>query len=752
MTTDSKASLDLDDNAYDAQKRDTRRLILISLIVALVAIAIGILAGYFIGVKVQSDRDDSDAKTSAIKQEEENLELHRKAVHFVSAEELKETLRYFTSVPHAPASKETYDQALYIKNKWLSYGFDNVDLKNYSVLLSFPEKPGEIIIQDGGNKELNRTVIDTKFLEASENDSRVLPPFNAFSPAGTVKGKLVYANYGRTSDFEELAKHGINCTGKIVLMRLGKTSRIYKPMRAHKAGAVGLIIFMDPEEYAKKGTSKVYPEYNWLPDSAVQRGTIKATSVRGDTLTPGYPAIPGIYRLPMDEAKKELPQIPVQPISYRDAIPLLRMLRGSVKDSSFQGALPLTYGIEMDPSDNRTVTLTVNTVLQRKVVTNVIGTIRGKQEPDKLVLLGNHRDAWTFGAADGSSGTAALMETSRAMGEIIKKGWRPRRSIVFCSWGAEEPQLMGSAEWLEEFSKLLYSRSVAYLNVDMSVDGRYSFRAKSMPIMDWVLADSAKKVQSPYGNESVFDEWIRKLPSTTKSAGLPKLQEIRSGSDYAVFYQRLGIPCVDIRYTYDRKTAGNPLYHTVHDTFRWMSTLIDPDFRYHRVTTRVWLQLSLTLADSAVLPLNTTRYWDMLTYGVSYFEKRFGSKLGALNVTLDDIKDVITDFKKASDSFEDIVAGVDKNNDVKVSQLNHRLLMLERAFIDNSPIMPGKPFQRHVILTPSYHVSSSYFGGVAEALYRVDQATANAEDVKRQISSVVYGIRSAITILSLKGI
>ncbi|EDO43722.1 predicted protein [Nematostella vectensis] len=692
MTTDSKASLDLDDNAYDAQKRDTRRLILISLIVALVAIAIGILAGYFIGVKVQSDRDDSDAKTSAIKQEEENLELHRKAVHFVSAEELKETLRYFTSVPHAPASKETYDQALYIKNKWLSYGFDNVDLKNYSVLLSFPEKPGEIIIQDGGNKELNRTVIDTKFLEASENDSRVLPPFNAFSPAGTVKGKLVYANYGRTSDFEELAKHGINCTGKIVLMRLGKTSRIYKPMRAHKAGAVGLIIFMDPEEYAKKGTSKVYPEYNWLPDSAVQRGTIKATSVRGDTLTPGYPAIPGIYRLPMDEAKKELPQIPVQPISYRDAIPLLRMLRGSVNDSSFQGALPLTYGIEMDPSDNRTVTLTVNTVLQRKVVTNVIGTIRGKQEPDKLVLLGNHRDAWTFGAADGSSGTAALMETSRAMGEIIKKGWRPRRSIVFCSWGAEEPQLMGSAEWLEEFSKLLYSRSVAYLNVDMSVDGRYSFRAKSMPIMDWVLADSAKKVQSPYGNESVFDEWIRKLPSTTKSAGLPK------------------------------------------------------------VTTRVWLQLSLTLADSAVLPLNTTRYWDMLTYGVSYFEKGFGSKLGALNVTLDDIKDVITDFKKASDSFEDIVAGVDKNNDVKVSQLNHRLLMLERAFIDNSPIMPGKPFQRHVILTPSYHVSSSYFGGVAEALYRVDQATANAEDVKRQISSVVYGIRSAITILSLKGI
>ncbi|KAK2563784.1 N-acetylated-alpha-linked acidic dipeptidase 2 [Acropora cervicornis] len=434
--------------SYTRQKR--RPFVVAGIILGFfVVAALGIVVGYFIG------RGQIKSCDEGKKHDDQSDKLRKEAVEMVSTDELRSNLEYFTKVPHFPGSKENYELAKYIRNKWKEYGFTSVTMKKYIVMLSRPIKPGFVSLYHGGS-EIFRSADQETFYIPSENNSNVVTPFNAYAPSGRVKGKLVYANYGREEDFDALEKLGVNCSGKIVIMRYGKIGRATKSKRAHKLGAIGAIYYMDPQDYARKE---------------------------------------GMYRLPKEEAEKLLPQIPVQPIGYKDAYPLLKTLVGELPSSpSFQGALNFTYGVEMAENGTRTVLLNVTNENYDADVYNVVGVIEGTTHPDELVMLGNHRDAWIFGAADPSSGTAAMMELSRVLGEQLKKGWRPKRTIVLLSWGAEEPQYMGSVEWLEEYSRLLSARAVAYLNVDMSVDGNYSFRAKSAPLMDWVLAKATMKV------------------------------------------------------------------------------------------------------------------------------------------------------------------------------------------------------------------------------------------------------------------
>lgn len=724
-----------------------RVLIIVGVVLAfLVVAAIGVVVGYFIG------RSDGGKKS----QTPMNLEnIHKEAVEMVSTDELRSNLKYFTEVPHFPGSEENYDLAKYIKNKWKGYGFTSSKLKKYIVMLSRPTKPGFVAMYDGSNQEIYRSAAQETFLVPSENSSKVVTPFNAYAPSGSVRGKLVYANYGRDEDFDALTRIGVNVSGKIVIMRYGKVGRATKSKRAHKLGAIGAIYYMDPQEYAKEGVDKVYPEYNWMPSTGVQRGNIKSTPIRGDPQTPGYPSVEGMYRLPKEEAEKLLPQIPVHPIGYKDAYPLLKTLVGKLPpNASFQGHLNFSYGVKMADNDSRQILLNVSNENYLADVYNVVGVIKGSTHPDELVMLGNHRDAWIFGAADPSSGTAAMMELSRVLGEQIKKGWRPKRSIVFLSWGAEEPQYMGSVEWLEEYSRLLSARGVAYLNVDMSVDGNYSFRAKSAPLLDWVLARGTMAVQSPLGNESAFDEWIRKIPNRLGMNYLPRFQLPRAGSDYVNFIQRLGIPIVDIRYTYNSKTSSNPLYHTVHDNFWWMSNLIDPKFKYHQVTTRVLTQITMTLADAVILPFNVTHYSvNLKEYTVrikNNFEKDF-TKHNA-SKELEFLDQAVQKFQETAEKFDEYVLKADKEDDTIVRKINNRLLNVERSFINLEPILQENPLQRHVVLTHSPSIRYDWYGGVVDAIFRARKGLLTSEDVKKQISIVSYGINSATHVLELEPI
>ncbi|XP_078359878.1 glutamate carboxypeptidase 2-like isoform X1 [Oculina patagonica] len=741
---------------FSPKHRQGRRRLLVAAILCLVLfLVLGIVIGYFIGRKTAST--DCDARVQPTPSQSSHLDLakiHKDAVEMVSTKQLRDFLKFFTKKPHFPGSNESYELAKHMQEKWKDYGID-VTMKKYIIMLSRPKKPGVVVLYNG-SEEINRSAPQEAFLIPSENNSLVVPPFNAYAPSGSVRGKLVYANYGREQDFDELKRLKVNCTGKIVIMRYGKVGRSTKNKRAHKAGAIGAIYYMDPEDYAKQGVNKVYPDYNWMPSTGVQRGNIKSSPIRGDPQTPGYPSVEGMYRLPKEEAKKLLPQIPVHPISYKDAEPLLRTLVRNVvlANSSFQGGLNFPYGIQMAENDAREVLLNVTNELFEADVYNVMGVIKGSTHPDELVLLGNHRDAWVFGAADASSGTAAMMELSRVLGEQLNKGWKPKRTIVLLSWGAEEPQYMGSVEWLEEYSRLLSARAVAYLNVDMAVDGNYSFRAKSAPLLDWVLARGAMKVQSPQGDETAFDEWLRKIPNTMGFNYLPRLQQPRAGSDYVNFIQRLGIPIVDIRYTYNNKVAGNPLYHTVHDNFWWMSHLIDPDFKYHQVTTRIWTQITMTLADAVILPLNVTHYGANMKVFTTKIKEKFKDDFNtyAVKKELDYLEEAVKNFQDTAKVFDAFVEKADKEDDAVVRRINTRLINVERAFINLQPILQANPLQRHVVLTHSPTISYNWYGGVVDAIYRARKGLVTGEEIKKQVSIVAYGINSAAQVLKLSPI
>ncbi|EDO42629.1 predicted protein [Nematostella vectensis] len=549
--------------------------------------------------------------------------------------------RYFTRIPHSTASAENHQLAEYIQDKWQQYGVERVVLKKYDALVSVPEEPGYVTVRDSDGQVIFKSAGREKPLLPEENSTRVLPPYSAYSPSGEVTGTLVYAYRGRHKDFQDLEDIGVNVTGKIVIFQYSKSNRASQVLRAQKNGAVGVILYSDPSEVACEGLDKVYPLYNWMPSTGVTRGNIKTTHYSGDPLTPGRPAVDGMYRIPMDEIKQELPQIPVLPISYGDMTYLMGTLDGKVPDDSWRGGLPVDYGIQSRSNNTTTVTLSVKNNLSIKPIYNVIGEIRGVEEPGKdiyqyLVIVGCHRDAWVFGGTDGSSGTAALMEVARVLGELLKKGWRPRRTIVMASWGGEEMGTIGSTEWTEEHAKILSSRALAYINVDMSVDGNATFRAKSVPLMHKVIREAAKKVPGSRGTGTLYEDWVNASPSEESSA-LPLMERLAFSSDYISFYATQGVPSLDIRYTYDKvktNTRNNPLYHTLHDTFDLMAAFIDPDFKLQQVTTRAWLQCILDLADSTIIPFGVTDYAVTIEKARDELVEEYGVQLEENKVTL----------------------------------------------------------------------------------------------------------------------
>ena len=394
---------------------------------------------------------------------------------------------------------------------------------------------------------------------------------------------------------------------------------------AAKAGAIGLLLYSDPADSAPKG-AETYPKSWWLPTSGVQRGTLLVTD--GDPLTPNYPSIKNAYRRPLDKVMNDtLPQIPVLPISAINAGQLLKDLKGQFvsNTSDWQGGLGFSYRLGPGYEDGTTVYLEVNNVLETRPIYNVIGTIVGSVEQDRYVLLGNHRDAWVFGGIDPSGGTACLMETVQGFAYMLKQGWRPRRTIKFCSWGAEEYGLIGSTEWGEEYGKIFGNRAVAYLNVDIPVEGSHRLYLTSSPLLNTVLVNATKRVSSPNSSyESLYDFWFQ------RNGGKAYFFTPGSGTDYSVFFQHIGIPSSDTEFSYDYdklKISIYPAYHSVHDTFAYVKKFVDPNFHYHLTIARVWLQTAFSLSDERVLPLDCVAYANALQTYVTQLEKTVTDKL-----------------------------------------------------------------------------------------------------------------------------
>lgn len=662
----------------------------------------------------------------------------------MSAENIERNLRNLTLKPHHASSDRNKELAQIIKQEWTSYGF-NVKLVRYNVLLSFPEK-GKIngaTLQDANGTVQFLTAKNEKVLEPSEESPDALPPFSAFSPTGKAKGDLVYVNYGRLSDFKLLIDNGVNCSGKIVIARYGHVFRGDKVTNAQKYGAKAILIYSDPQDYAPVPDEDLYPHGWWLPRSGVQRGSILMGT--GDPLTPRYPAKDGVLRKSSSEIK--MPYIPAHPISAEDAEQFLSRLGGVDAPPDWQGGLNITYRlgpgftaaykdwkVEVETNNNHT----------RRDIYNVIAVLRGSVEPDRLVLLGNHRDAWVFGGIDPSSGTACMMEIAKALGQKFKQGWRPRRSIVLCSWGGEEYGLLGSTEWVEDNIHLLYQRAVAYLNVDSPIRGNYSLYVRASPLLHQVLYNASKQVTNPVDkNQSVYKNWLDKFPG--EDGRHPKIPPLGSGSDYSAFCQRAGVPSADIRYVFNMlqfhsNISSYPTYHSIHDTFAYVKKFVDPDFTTHLAVAQVWGSAAFLLAETPVLPINCSDYAVALNKGLSNVQKKYERALTQKGISLEYLVKAVKKFEEGAKSMQTLMKNVDISDPWSLAFINDRLTGLEKNFL-NPEGLPGRPLYWHSIFAPSLHNSyaSATFPGLHDAL--VDAVSNGTWAlVKQELSNTIVAI------------
>ncbi|KAJ2899501.1 Vacuolar protein sorting-associated protein 70, partial [Coemansia aciculifera] len=529
-----------------------------------------------------------------------------------SAELLREHLQYYASGTHVAGINRT--QAVYTRDYFEAQGVD-ANIVQYYPWLNYPVGQRVALFNESTlavEFEAGLTE-DVVAGDAASEDPNNLPAFLGFSAHGNVTGQLVYANYGAMSDFKALKAAGISIKDKIVLVRYGGVLRGLKVQGAEQGGARGVLIYSDPADdgYCM---GKVYPNGLWRPESSFQRGSVSLIQVYpGDPLTPGRPSTKDARRLDPKDAKC-LTRIPSLPLSYRDAEPLLRALVGHGMNASeiakdWVGGLT-SRGVEYWTGPS---TLSVNLLnhveYKTTPIQNVIGRIPGSEEPDRAVIIGNHRDAWCAGATDPSSGSAVLLELARSFGELMKLGWRPRRTIIFASWDAEEYSLVGSTEWVEDNIDWIRADVVAYVNVDAAVMGS-EFGASASPMLKDLLFSVTKQVGFPGTNETVYDAWLRQSESDVPIDGVnstkhraPVVDSLGSGSDYTPFMAHAGISSVNVGFG-----GGLGAYHSNYDSLQRMLTFIDPGFELHRAMTRICGLIVIHLADDAVLKLSAVSY------------------------------------------------------------------------------------------------------------------------------------------------
>src|SRR5687768_2858545 len=418
---------------------------------------------------------------------------------------------------------------------------------------------------------------------------------NGYSGAGDVSGEIVYVNYGLIEDYARLDSLGVSVRGKVAIARYGRSFRGIKAREAERNGAIALLLYSDPADdgYVR---GDVYPDGPMRPATGVQRGSVMNGT--GDPTTPGWASVRGARRLPLDSA--QVPRIPVVPISWRNAAELLRDIRGTAIPQDWQGGLPFRYHVGPGPVRARVVVRLDTATNAIKAIWNTYGTIRGTTYPDQLVVLGAHRDSWGPGAVDDVSGTVSVLEAARAIAEEVRAGRRPKRTIIFATWDAEEWGLIGSTEYVEQDSARLTSGAVAYLNQDVAVGGP-SFGSGGSPSLRAVLRDVVKGIDDPSGRGTIYAVW--RAGAAVADSVEPTMGDPGGGSDFAGFYNHLGIPHLDWGF-------GGPggVYHSAYDTFEWMSRFGDPDFRRHAAAARIGATLALRLANADVLPYDYAEF------------------------------------------------------------------------------------------------------------------------------------------------
>ncbi len=658
---------------------------------------------------------------------------------------LREYMRVITQEPHHAGSPGSKKVAGYILGKFREWGLP-ADLEEFHALLPTPkERAVELLAPEKFRAELREPPVPA---DPDSTDADQLPTYNAYSADGDVTGQLVYVNYGVPEDYEQLKKLGVEVKGKIVIARYGQSWRGIKPKVAYEHGAVGCLIYSDPRDdgYFR---GDVFPEGAYRPSQGVQRGSVMDMPIHpGDPLTPGWGAVKDARRLALGEART-LQKIPVLPISYGDATPLLRNLRGPVAPEAWRGALPLTYHVGPGPAVAR---LKAAFDWSVRPIYDVIARIPGSQFPDEWIIYGNHHDAWVNGAADPTSANAALMETARGLGELLKQGWKPRRTLILASWDAEEWGLIGSTEWAEQHAGELSQKAVVYINSDSN--GKGVLNSAGSHSLEKFVNELARDVSDPVSGKSVWQALKdRRLEQATtpqtradpERAELDKkdlaeradlrIAALGSGSDYTPFLQHLAVSSLNLGFGGEGAFGG--VYHSIYDSFYWYTHFSDTTFVYGRALAQTIGTALLRLAGAEVLPFEFTNLADTLERYAGEVEKLFQKEKGGEGAAGQKAeKDVALDFaplragveavKKSAAAYQAAFRDARLEGDPR--ELNRILYQTERAMAASQGL-PRRGWYQHQLYAPGAYTGYAVktLPGVREAIEAKQWAEARAQ-------------------------
>jgi N-acetylated-alpha-linked acidic dipeptidase len=650
------------------------------------------------------------------------LKLEQQFTAIPSPAEARRQHRIFTAGPHLAGSKRNNELARYVADEWRKQGLEDIVIHRYDVYATEPksaslEMIAPVSYRAGLREEAYAADPDTK-------NPRVSSAWSGMSISGDVTAPVVYAHSGNPEDYDLLRKQGIDVKGKIVLVRYSNpySYRGFKALTAEREGAVAILIYSDPaEDGFKKG--KVFPDGPWGPESHIQRGAITYDfMVPGDPLTPGWASVPGAKRIPLEQAVS-VPKIMALPLSYKDAKPLLENLGGPRAPDDWQGGLPIEYHLG---GERVRVHLKIEMDNSIKPYYVVEGRIRGTELPDEWVVLGNHRDAWVFGGVDPSSGTASMMELTRALGRLKKQGMRPRRTVVVCSWDGEEVGLTGSTEWGEQFVDDLRKKAVAYLNVDSSTSGP-DFDGSAVASLAPMLVETSRTLRDPAG-KSLYEAWkessarSRKEAKDDREVSDANLADTRigSGSDHTVFLNYVGMPVIGLQFN-----GPYGVYHSMYDDFYWMNHFGDPGYRYHVLMSQLWGVLALRLANADLLPFDFAAYADNIRQFVAELSK--GKDMSQLD--LQPVLDGINDFEAAGRKLDGALhrALAKGMIDAKAAaEINAGMMQVERNWLNPDGI-PGRPWFKHILYGARFTYAHLELPGLTEAVEKQDWKTARQQ-------------------------
>jgi N-acetylated-alpha-linked acidic dipeptidase len=677
---------------------------------------------------------------------QEEIALEKNFSSKISAKNLEDWMKMMADRPHYVGTKKGKENADWMLKQFKSWGYD-AKIDTYQVLFPYPKT--RVLELTGPTKYTAKLeAVPVEGDPYTAQGDALLPSYNAFSIDGDVEAELVYVNYGVPDDYKELEKMGIDVKGKIVIAKYYGSWRGIKPKLAAEKGAIGCIIYSDPKDdgYVR---GDVYPKGPFKNKTGVQRGSVMDMPLYpGDVLTPGYGATKDAKRLDRKDAPT-ITKIPVLPISYEDAQPLLEALDGKVAPESWRGGLPITYHIGPGPAK---VHLKLEFDWQLQPAYDVIAKLKGTTYPEEWIMRGNHHDAWVHGAADPVSGMVALMEEARAMGELAKAGKGPKRTVVYCAWDAEEPGLIGSTEWVEDHQPELKKHAVAYINTDGN--GRGFLEAGGSHTLEEMVKQVAMSIDDPQTDVSVGAR-NKAANEVQDKEGDFKLSALGSGSDYTPFIQHTGIPSLNLGF--GGEDSGGE-YHTIYDTYTYYKRFKDPDFAYGVALAETAGTITLRLANADILPFEfknwyrtVSGYLDEIIKETETMRKETEkhNKLVAENayalaadpketfvkpikevevpyLDFAPLQNVLAKLKETTDAFN--IATLEKLPQGEKEKVNQKLMKLEAALMDEEGL-PRRPWFKHELYAPGFYTGYGVktLPGVREAIEQKNWKEAQSE-------------------------